>query len=198
MTTTRSTGPDPAPGKPLLLVVSGPPGCGKTTLARLLAGRIGCPAIIRDELKQGMVLAAGEKPEQGWDALNLPVLTLFFELLTTCARAGVTVLAEAAFQDKLWRPNLEPLTELAEIRVLHCTADAAVVRERVTHRAADDPHRRAHNDIGLLTAFTVGTDPLATFVPITMGLPTLTVDTTDGYFPGLDAIIDFVVPSGRG
>ncbi|WP_438803156.1 AAA family ATPase [Frankia gtarii] len=44
-------------GRPVLAVVSGPPGTGKTTLAQTIAAVVGCPAVIRDEIKQGMVLA---------------------------------------------------------------------------------------------------------------------------------------------
>jgi adenylate kinase family enzyme len=39
------------------VVVSGPAGSGKTTLAHRLASAIGCPAICRDEIKAGMVHA---------------------------------------------------------------------------------------------------------------------------------------------
>lgn len=40
--------------QPTLVVVSGPLGAGKTTLAHRLAGAVGCPAICRDEIKEGM------------------------------------------------------------------------------------------------------------------------------------------------
>ena len=43
---------------PTLVVVSGPPGSGKTTLAHKIAAAVGCPAICRDEIKEGMVHAA--------------------------------------------------------------------------------------------------------------------------------------------
>jgi predicted kinase len=43
---------------PVLVVVSGPMGSGKTTLARKIARSVGCPAICRDEIKEGMVHAA--------------------------------------------------------------------------------------------------------------------------------------------
>ncbi|WP_238380235.1 AAA family ATPase [Salinispora tropica] len=38
--------------RPTLVVVSGPPGAGKSTLAHTLAQSIGCPAICRDEMKE--------------------------------------------------------------------------------------------------------------------------------------------------
>lgn len=57
---------------PALVVVSGPAGSGKTNLAHTIAQRLGVPAVVRDEIKQGMVLTAGQTVGQGWDELNMP------------------------------------------------------------------------------------------------------------------------------
>jgi predicted kinase len=188
------SGSSAAPGSPTLIVVSGPPGSGKTTLAHALAQRLGVPAVVRDEIKQGMVLTADREPEQGWDELNTPTLTAFFNVLELLVRAGVTVVAEAAFQQRLWAPNLVAFAPLADIRIVHCTASESVIRDRIVGRA-ENPHRRAHNDSCLLAQIAAGRHSVEHFESVDLDVPTLTVDATDGYHPGLGAIARFAVPA---
>lgn len=130
-------------------------------------------------------------PPTGDDPLNRTALAAFFDVLTVLLKAGTTTVAEAAFQDRLWWPNLEPLTGLADIRIIRCTVHAPTAHTRIVDRATTDTHRSAHADNGLLEAITAGKSPIETFVPITIGLPTLTVDTTNGYRPSLADIITF-------
>jgi len=181
------------PNAPVLTVVSGPPGAGKTTLARELARTLGFPLICRDEIKQGMVHRARPDGPGDADRLNRRTLTTFFSVLETLLRSGVSVIAEAAYQDRLWRPGLEPLTGLAELRVIRCVADAAVARERLARRAETDPHRAAHADHALLAAIDAGEYSADSFVWISLPAPTLTVDTgsAPGYDPGLRDIAAF-------
>ncbi|MEV6866120.1 AAA family ATPase [Streptosporangium subroseum] len=181
---------------PTLAVVSGPPGTGKTTLAHELAHHLGCPAIIRDEIKQGMALSTPGFTPGPQDPLNLPTLAAFFNVLEVLLRAGVTVVAEAAFQDRLWRPGLEPLADLAHIRVIRCTVPAAIAHARIAQRAAHSKHRAAHADQDLLEAIAAGQHSLESFVPISLDVPTLTVDTANGYSPDIQRIVAFLgVPS---
>lgn len=165
---------------PALIVVSGPPGTGKTTLAHAIASTVGCPAICRDEIREGMVHAGtpDRTMRRAYDA--------FFDTLGVLLRAGCTVVAEAAFQDRLWRPILSPLAGLATIRIVRCATDSALARARVASRLAADPTRAAHDDREHLTR---PRDPHWT--PIALDVPTLDVDTTDGYAPGLDEIVAF-------
>lgn len=177
---------------PTLAVVSGGPGTGKTTLAHALSHELGCPAVIRDDIKQGMVLSTPGYRSGGDDPLNHPTLDAFFGVLRVLLQARVTIVAEAAFQDRLWRPNLEPLTRLAHIRVLRCTVPAATAHDRITQRLRENTHRAAHGDHELLEAVAAGKHSLESFVPISLEVPTRTVDTSDGYTPGIQDIAAFV------
>ena len=172
---------------PTLVIVSGPVGTGKTTLAHELARLIPCPAICRDEIKEGMVHSVpGFMPAPG-DPLTLRTLGVFFDVLELLLKAGVSVVAEAAFQDKVWRPRLEPLQSLAEFRIIHCHADPAAVRERIADRAP----RAAHADAAWVEQREREPEKAA-FEPLTWPSPSLTVDTTHGYVPTLDEVVAFV------
>jgi predicted kinase len=175
---------------PTLVVVSGPGGSGKTTLAHLVAGAIGCPAVCRDEIKEGMVHATpGFLPSPG-DPLTRRTVTTFFGVIELLLRAGVTLVAEAAFQSPLWHSGLDPLADLAEIRVLRCTVSSELARSRMTARLADNPRRgRAHAD---LDALGVPAAAAAAFDHVRLAAPTLSVDTTSGYRPALEDIVAFI------
>jgi predicted kinase len=179
---------------PTLVVVSGPPGSGKTTLAHALARAIPSPAVCRDEIKEGMAHAADAEFQGGHgDPLTQRTFPVFFDVVRTLLGAGVTVVAEAAFQDRLWRPALEPLAELAQLRVVRCQVDAAVSFKRAVDRAAGSAHRRrAHGDSTAGTELAHWEEAFRSFEHISLPAPAIEVDTTDGYAPALTEVLAFV------
>lgn len=174
---------------PTLVVISGPAGSGKTTLAHKLARAIPCPAVCRDEIKEGMVHAHGDGFEANWgDPLTRQTFPVFFEILRVLIDAGVTVVAEAAFQQKLWGPSLEPFLDIAHLRIVQCHVDPAVAKERISRRG----DRLAHADGQLLQAIDSDTSALESFVRVSLDVPSIDVDTTNGYDPSLEDVVAFV------
>jgi predicted kinase len=147
--------------------------------------------VCRDEIKEGMAHAEGPEFRGGpGDPLTQRTLPLFFEVLELFVRAGVSVVAEAAFQDRLWRPGLEPLAGLAELRIVRCHADPAVSFERA--RARPERHGRAHGDSTIGKEAADWARTFEAFEYPSLAFPALDVDTTDRYDPDLQRIVEFV------
>jgi predicted kinase len=171
-------------GTPTLIVISGPGGSGKTTLAHRLAPMIGCPAVCRDEIKEGMVASHPGFVPTVSDPLTMRTYDLFFEVIRLYLSAEVTMVAEAGFQHARWAQGLLPLSELAEFTIVRCQVPDDEARRRATDRLQIQPTRAAHTDA---QHFSVPRP----FDHVHLDVPTIDVDTSDGYRPDLEQIVTF-------
>ncbi|GLC24638.1 AAA family ATPase [Roseisolibacter agri] len=180
--------------RPSLIVVTGRPGAGKSTLALALARAVRCPLLSRDEIKEGLIHAAGELGEPGGEAQRRAT-DVFFDALTLLLGRGVTVVAEAAFQHHVWAPRLESFHGSVRVRIVLCEVPPELARARHVERGLADPGReRLHHDYVVRVA-RAGRDwralPIGAYEPLRSDLPTLAVDTTAGYRPEFEEIVAF-------
>jgi len=173
--------------KPTLIIVSGRPGSGKTTLAHMLASSLSCPLIARDEIYDGLLRTFANHPKLAdKDRLTKSAFETFFRAIGLLLSNDVTLVAEAAFQNERWRIGLEPLIALADMRLIHCTVSSEISRQRVIDRS------RGKQSVPDPAADTPVIRP---FEPLSLPIPSLSVDTTDEYDPRLDEIVAFITSS---
>jgi predicted kinase len=178
--------------QPLLVVVSGYDPSA-TELAQAIARAIPCPAICRDEIKEGLVYGLEDyTPERG-DEMNREAAETFFGVVDFLVGAGVSAVAQASFQHPLWEHGLGPTLDRARVRVVQTHGDPEVAWERMARRAALNPARLAvHGDPSLREPYESFRQKWESFQALSLPVPSIRVDTTDGYEPGLDEIVAFL------
>jgi predicted kinase len=173
--------------KPPLVMVTGMPGTGKTTLSQVLAARLFLPLVAKDPIKESL--------SRLHDSDQLRLASRTFEVMHDVAaehlRRDVGIVLESAFVPGVSEPEVAVhLTRSTAVDV-HCTADLEVVRDRFVTRAQSPERHASHPDLERLTEHPVETWP-ARYGPLDLDIPRLVVDTTDGYQPSLAAIIQWV------
>jgi broad-specificity NMP kinase len=179
--------------KPFLLVVTGRPGSGKTTLSNKLGEEFYLPVISRDALKEGCVHTFGKKHDQLPDDTNKIVTDLFFETIGNLLNNNVSLIAEAAFQHKVWESRLTLLSQLADIKILVCETDPTIAKQRFIERGLNDTKREHfHGDKAVQDARDGKDLTIAEYDTPKLPYPTIRIDSTKDYKPSMDELKELV------
>lgn len=179
--------------RPALVIVSGAPASGKTTLARRLAGDLRLPLLAKDALKETLADALGAPADvPASTRLGTAAYAVLYLVAEELLRAGQGLVLESNFRRGLSENELRPLLALARARLVLCRAPDEVIMARYAERFARGDRHAAHLDADRAEA--LRTD-LASgrFEPLELGIPTTVVDTSDGLVPAYEAVRDFVM-----
>ena len=178
--------------RPTLAIVSGRPGSGKSTLARMLADALACPLVSRDEINEGIFCTFDHDPGlASKDQVAKLAFDAFFRVFRLLLSSDVTFVAEAAFQDRLWRIGLEPLVPMADMKVIHCTVDPSLAQQRIARRHLEQQDARQPAWAVATRAAALHPPIVRPFEPPSLPVPSLRVATTDGYDPRFEEILAF-------
>lgn len=130
---------------PVLLLVTGPPGAGKSTLARALAAASGLPVLSSDaERKRALGLAADERaPDEAYDdAARAAVYRRLGERAGALLATGGAIVDATFATAELQQAFLDALPAGADatLRVVRCSVAPTVLRARVAARRPETAH----------------------------------------------------------
>ena len=172
--------------RPYLLVVTGRPGSGKTTFAKALGAEIFMPIVSRDQIKEGYVHTFGKKHTELPEETNKIVNEIFSDTLMLLVNNNVSVIAEAAFQHKLWLSILERFMEKARIYLLICKINDRAALDRFINRGLENPKREFfHGDKGVDMARKGVELNVHSYEEPHLDVPTLYIDTLGEYNPSI-------------
>jgi predicted kinase len=176
--------------KPKLVVVTGRPGSGKTTLSKELAKLLYFPVVSRDEIKEGYVNTFNVRHDELPENTNKIVTEVFFKTIELLLTNNVSVIAEAAFQHPVWEPEITRFAKYSDVVLIVCEVDPEVAANRHLERGLNDPNRGFFHGDNRVAHFkeTGVVLPPANYTPPRLQFCTINVSTLNGYDPALEEI----------
>jgi hypothetical protein len=176
--------------------VSGRPASGKTTLALALARGLGLPLISRDPISEALADALGRPSRE----LGNASFAIFWRLLHEQVEAGIGAVGETNLHRGVSEPGVRALMQDADVRLVHCQTPCDVSIRRFRERFEQGRRHWCFEDGRRLQALAAGeADPCwERAQPLELGLRTLVVDTTNGYRPELEVILEFLRTAADG
>lgn len=178
--------------KPKLVIVSGRPGSGKTTLSKKLGLLIKLPVFCRDEFKEGYVNTFQVKHTKLSADTNKVVTNAFFDTIELILSKKISLIAEAAFQHKVWKTFIKKTKDICDISIIVCCIDDNLAAKRHLQRGLDDSKRELFHGDARVTHYKKTGEILepAVYSSPNFSYPTIVVSTEDGYSPSLNSIKD--------
>lgn len=133
---------------PTLILITGHPATGKTTLARRLAHSLNLPAFCKDDGKEILFDTLGTG-ERDWNKkLGVASFELLYWQADVLFQAGLSCIIEANFASQYANMSWQKLQAKYNFRCIQllCSADIELVLQRYSQRIVDGTRHAGHFD----------------------------------------------------
>lgn len=165
---------------PVLLLINGAPGTGKTTLSQMLRTQLQLPLIHRDTIKELMFDCLGWHDRQWSKKIGITSYKVLYYLLEQFLQTQHSVIVESNFDPAYDGPQMAHLQATYGYTLVQilCTTDPAILVKRLHGRRTSGERHPGHADHEELASLTP-TDITGSLPPLPVNGPVIYVDTTD-------------------
>lgn len=131
---------------PVMVVVTGLPGTGKTTIANELSASLTLPGFRKDEFKEILFDVLGWSDKDWSDALDGACYELLWRICDSELRAGRSLIVESNFVPAIHAPRIQELCQRHDARAveIHCRTERHVLADRFKERVERGDRHPGH------------------------------------------------------
>lgn len=173
---------------PLLVIVSGPPASGKSTIASQVAAGLRLPCITKDDLKEELYDSLGKIERTLSRKLGEASMRLMYTVAAKVMDAGVGIVIEANFYRGVSEPDISRMLSLDNAVLIQCEAPAEELVRRYEERDEDGERHQVHDDAGKSDDIADDLEQ-GVYEPLDLDIPMIRVQTSGDADPSVAEIV---------